>query len=325
MKLSYRSTLTACYTGYVVQAVVNNFVPLLFLTFQSTYGISLSRITILITVNFLTQLTVDMLSAGFVDRAGYRASAIAAHVFALAGLAGLAFLPDLTPDPFAGLLISIMIYAVGGGLLLWTWLAGALGLGQLLWAAGMTAIPLLITGGIHLDGFCDVCDALASHQSRERKLEIMADPHVGAFAVQGCGLLLLLTFGLWCQAERTDGGLWAALLLVPVLSRGLSAFAALTLPNARGGGLLAAVTGERRRGRWLPLCGALLCAAGLAVLKPGYLWIGGAALLALWYYVKTAKREFGGTTGDLAGWFLQLCELACLAGLVLAQSLEGVL
>ena len=213
--------------------------------------------------------------------------------------------------------------AVGGGLLLWTWLAGALGLGQLLWAAGMTAIPLLITGGIHLDGFCDVCDALASHQSRERKLEIMADPHVGAFAVQGCGLLLLLTFGLWCQAERTDGGLWAALLLVPVLSRGLSAFAALTLPNARGGGLLAAVTGERRRGRWLPLCGALLCAAGLAVLKPGYLWIGGAALLALWYYVKTAKREFGGTTGDLAGWFLQLCELACLAGLVLAQSLEG--
>ena len=127
--------------------------------------------------------------------------------------------------------------AVGGGLLLWTWLAGALGLGQPLWAAGMTAIPLLITGGIHLDGFCDVCDALASHQSRERKLEIMADPHVGAFAVQGCGLLLLLTFGLWCQAERTDGTLWAALLLVPALSRGLSAFAALTLPNARGGGL----------------------------------------------------------------------------------------
>ena len=189
----------------------------------------------------------------------------------------------------------------------------------------MTAIPLLITGGIHLDGFCDVCDALASHQSRERKLEIMADPHVGAFAVQGCGLLLLLTFGLWCQAERTDGTLWAALLLVPALSRGLSAFAALTLPNARGGGLLAAVTGAGRRGRWLPLCAALLCAAGLAALEPGYLWIGGAALLALWYYVKTAKREFGGTTGDLAGWFLQLCELACLAGLVLAQSLEGVL
>lgn len=106
--------------------------------------------------------------------------------------------------------------AVGGGLLLWTWLAGALGLGQLLWAAGMTAIPLLITGGIHLDGFCDVCDALASHQSRERKLEIMADPHVGAFAVQGCGLLLLLTFGhkagnnhtLTVYAVLADGSKW---------------------------------------------------------------------------------------------------------------------
>ena len=215
--------------------------------------------------------------------------------------------------------------AVSAASAVWLALCWALELGTVLRAVGMTLLPILVTGGIHMDGFCDVCDALASHQSRERKLEIMADPHVGAFAVQGCGLLLLLTFGLWCQAERTDGGLWAALLLVPVLSRGLSAFAALTLPNARGGGLLAAVTGERRRGRWLPLCGALLCAAGLAVLKPGYLWIGGAALLALWYYVKTAKREFGGTTGDLAGWFLQLCELACLAGLVLAQSLEGVL
>lgn len=117
MNLSYKSTLAACYTGYVVQAVVNNFVPLLFLTFQDTYGISLSQITILITVNFLTQLIVDMLSAGFVDRAGYRASAVAAHAFAFAGLAGLAFLPDVTADPFAGLLISVVVYAVGGGLL----------------------------------------------------------------------------------------------------------------------------------------------------------------------------------------------------------------
>lgn len=215
--------------------------------------------------------------------------------------------------------------AVGAVLWLWLALAGWLGFGAVFTAALALLLPIALSGGIHLDGFCDTCDALSSHQSRERKLEIMADPHVGAFAVQGCGLLLLLTFGLWCQAERTDGTLWAALLLVPALSRGLSAFAALTLPNARGGGLLAAVTGAGRRGRWLPLCAALLCAAGLAALEPGYLWIGGAALLALWYYVKTAKREFGGTTGDLAGWFLQLCELACLAGLVLAQSLEGVL
>ena len=213
---------------------------------------------------------------------------------------------------------------VGAAWWLWCAVCALVPVGDVLRGAGLCLLPVLLTGGIHLDGYADVCDALASHQSRERKLEIMADPHVGAFAVQGCGLLLLLTFGLWCQAERTDGTLWAALLLVPALSRGLSAFAALTLPNARGGGLLAAVTGAGRRGRWLPLCAALLCAAGLAALEPGYLWIGGAALLALWYYVKTAKREFGGTTGDLAGWFLQLCELACLVGLVLAQSLEGV-
>lgn len=117
MKLSYRSTLTACCTGYVVQAVVNNFAPLLFLTFQNTYGISLSRITLLITINFLIQLAVDILSAGFVDRAGYRISAVAAHIFALTGLAGLSFLPDMTGDPFTGLLICVVVYAIGGGLL----------------------------------------------------------------------------------------------------------------------------------------------------------------------------------------------------------------
>ena len=192
-------------------------------------------------------------------------------------------------------------------------------------AAGMTAIPLLITGGIHLDGFCDVCDALASHQSRERKLEIMADPHVGAFAVQGLRAAAAAYLRAVVSGERTDGACGPPCSSVRCSRPGLLLpLPALHPANARGGGLLAAVTGERRRGRWLPLCGALLCAAGLAVLKPGYLWIGGAALLALWYYEKTAKREFGGTTGDLAGWFLQLCELACLVGLVLAQSLEGV-
>ena len=117
MKLQAKHTVYSCYLGYVTQAIVNNLPPLLFLTFNREFAISLDRISLLITVNFLTQLIVDMLSAGFVDRAGYRASAVAAHAFAFAGLAGLAFLPDVTADPFAGLLISVVVYAVGGGLL----------------------------------------------------------------------------------------------------------------------------------------------------------------------------------------------------------------
>lgn len=114
--LNYKHTIYACFTGYVVQAIINNFIPLLFLTFQASYGIPLSKITFLVTFNFGLQLVIDFLSAGFVDKIGYRVSIILAHVFAAAGLIGLTVLPDLFRDPFTGLLLSVVIYAVGGGL-----------------------------------------------------------------------------------------------------------------------------------------------------------------------------------------------------------------
>lgn len=115
--MKYRSTMNACFTGYIVQAIVNNFVPLLFVTFQNSWHIPLSRITMLITVNFIIQLSVDLASAGFVDKLGYRASAVTAHLFSAAGLLMLPFLPDMMPDPFYGILISVIVYAVGGGLI----------------------------------------------------------------------------------------------------------------------------------------------------------------------------------------------------------------
>lgn len=107
----------ACFIGYIVQAIVNNFVPLLFLTFEKTYRIPLSQITMLITFNFGIQLLVDLLSAGFVDRIGYRTSIFLAHLFSAAGLFGLVILPELLPDAFAGLLTAVVIYALGGGLI----------------------------------------------------------------------------------------------------------------------------------------------------------------------------------------------------------------
>ena len=117
MKPNYQKTMYACFIGYIVQAIVNNFVPLLFVTFQTSYGIPLAKITALITVNFVIQLLVDLISAGFIDKIGYRASIILAHICAAAGLLSLTILPDLLPDAFLGILISVIIYAVGGGLL----------------------------------------------------------------------------------------------------------------------------------------------------------------------------------------------------------------
>lgn len=117
MEKQYQKTIYACFAGYIVQAIVNNFVPLLFLTFQESYGLPITRITLLITLNFGLQLTVDFLSAGLIDRIGYRISVIAAHVLAALGLAALAVLPELLADPFAGLVIAVVLYAVGGGLL----------------------------------------------------------------------------------------------------------------------------------------------------------------------------------------------------------------
>ena len=117
MKFGYKKTMYACFVGYIVQAVVNSFVPLLFVTFQETYQIPLAQITLLITVNFVVQLLVDMLSAGFIDRIGYRASVVLAHIFAAAGLALLTILPEVLPDPFVGILMAVFVYAIGGGLI----------------------------------------------------------------------------------------------------------------------------------------------------------------------------------------------------------------
>ena len=117
MKNQYNKTITACFVGYIVQAIINNFVPLLFLTFQRTYNIPLSQITLLVTFNFGVQLLVDLLAIGFVDRIGYRVSMVMAHVLSAAGLILLTILPELFSSPFVGILISVMVYAVGGGLL----------------------------------------------------------------------------------------------------------------------------------------------------------------------------------------------------------------
>lgn len=117
MKFDYKKTMYACFIGYIVQAIVNSFVPLLFVTFQNTYQIPLSQITLLVTINFVVQLLVDLLSTGFVDKIGYRTAMVFAHICAAVGLGLLTILPEILPNAFLGILLSVIIYAVGGGLL----------------------------------------------------------------------------------------------------------------------------------------------------------------------------------------------------------------
>lgn len=116
-ELNYSHTIKACFTGYIVQAVVNNFIPLLFVYFHTHYDIPMGSITFLVTANFGIQLLVDLLSAGFVDKIGYRLSIVAAHFCVVAGFVLLVILPDLTSNPFMGIMAAVTVYAIGGGLL----------------------------------------------------------------------------------------------------------------------------------------------------------------------------------------------------------------
>lgn len=117
VKNNYNHTVFACYFGYIIQAIVNNFAPLLFLTFREEFGIPLRQITTLVTINFLFQLFIDVVCAKVVDKIGYRKCIVAAQLFSALGIAGLGVLPDLCPNAYLGLILAILLYATGGGLI----------------------------------------------------------------------------------------------------------------------------------------------------------------------------------------------------------------
>ena len=215
------------------------------------------------------------------------------------------------------------------GAVLWLWLALArwLGFGDVFTAAFALLLPIALSGGIHLDGFCDTCDALSSHQSREKKLEILKDSHTGAFAIICCGLYLLLFFAAWCEVEIT-GRTAVVLALGPVLSRSLSGQSAVNMPNARGTGMLATFTEPMDRfkadlvlGAWLSMSGAAMAVTSLV--EGGAALVG--ALLVHLYYWAMSEKQFGGITGDLAGFFLQTCELAMVLAVAIAQKVVALL
>lgn len=221
-----------------------------------------------------------------------------------------------------------LVGAVAGGLMyLWYMLAGWLRLGTVPMAVGLLLVPVGVSGGLHLDGFADVSDALGSHQTREKKLEILKDSHAGAFAVISLVCYMLLFFGAWC-AFKPDTRVMGALAVTPVLSRALSSIAAMTFKNARGTGLLATFTDAAQKtvSRLVSCLWTAAAAGAMIWLSPA---AGGAAVLGaavtFCYYRYKSYHEFGGTTGDLAGWFTQLCELACVVFAVLAVRILEVI
>lgn len=207
------------------------------------------------------------------------------------------------------------------GLCAWGWarLCELLSFGAALLGAGAALLPLLLTGGVHMDGFCDTVDALASHAAPEKKREILKDPHIGAFAAIGAGMYLLAYFALCAELFR-DARALPLLTLIPVMSRAAAGFACVCAP-AGGEGLLSAFRGAAGRGS------AAVLGAWFALAAAGMMWFDlpcgaamtlvSAACAAL--VSRMARRQFGGMSGDLAGYLVQIGELAMLAGLVLIR------
>ena len=192
-------------------------------------------------------------------------------------------------------------------------------LGTILTAAVLTVLPVLLTGGIHIDGYLDTVDALSSWKSPEERRRILKDPHVGAFAVIYAGVLFLLAFGGWTEIRWTTIGVAATGF---VLSRALSGLSVVTFPKAGEEGTVKTIASQSPASvKFILAAEALVCAAVMIILQPG---CGIAsvitALLIFTYYYVMSKKRFGGISGDLAGYFLCLCELGILLAAVITGS-----
>lgn len=217
--------------------------------------------------------------------------------------------------PFIGVVCGVVWYA-------WAWFCGYFALPVLLRAAGLCLVPVLITGGIHLDGYADTCDALASCAEPAKKQEILADPHCGAFAAIRLCSYFVATLGLCAALEPTPAACFCMGLCF-TLERALSGLAVTSFPMAKNTGLahLFATTADRDRVRRILTVVCVVLCVLLAV--SGGALAAVAALLVFWHYHHTAKKQFGGISGDLAGWFVQRAELWMLAALTAGQWLWG--
>lgn len=207
--------------------------------------------------------------------------------------------------------------AVGAVLWGWYYLSGLMPVGNILRTAILVLIPVLVTGGIHLDGLLDTADALSSWQTRERRLEILKDSHAGAFAIIVCCGYFLAAFGIWSEADADSV---VVLSIGFILSRALSGFGISSFPCAKSSGLAAAFAegADKTKCRYI-----LLAEAGAGIFfmvlydqRRGILAAAAAVAVCLMCR-RMAMRKFGGITGDIQGFFLQMCELAMAYAVIL--------
>ncbi|MBQ8264637.1 MAG: adenosylcobinamide-GDP ribazoletransferase [Oscillospiraceae bacterium] len=220
--------------------------------------------------------------------------------------------------PLVGLTIT-------AALLLWYWICTALDMGVFMYAAGVTLIPLAVSGGIHMDGFCDTVDALSSRAPAEKKREILKDPRAGAFAIIFTAAYFVARFALCTELEPDISAILFA-GLIHTAARAEGAFAGLLFPASGSGGLLfsfkdaAAAPAAAIIAVWL-----VLCAAAALILAPmgGTLCIILSALL-LWRIRVMSQREFGGMSGDIAGYTISLGELVLLFVYILSEKAVAI-
>jgi len=220
-----------------------------------------------------------------------------------------------------------VVGAIEGLLLfLWAFFCSRMDLGNAVFASGAALIPLLLTGGIHMDGFCDCVDALSSRGDRQKMLEILKDPHIGAFAAIFCAAYMLAVFGLFSGIGYAPLPVMVIACCGFTLSRALAALSALSLPSARTTGFLVTFTQSAHKKAAAISMGAvaLLASAAMIALNPlaGAAGIVFAAASFFWYR-NMAVRKFGGVTGDTTGYFIQVCELAILAGVFAGTLITG--
>ncbi len=208
--------------------------------------------------------------------------------------------------PLVGVVIGVVVWALGNFLMY-------LNYGSLFFASIMSAVPIFITGGIHFDGFLDTLDGINSYADKEKKLEILKDPNSGAFAIMGGIMYFVLSVGFWSEVNEK------ALDIIPfgyVLSRALSGFSVVLFPPAKKTGLVSLFKNNADK---IKVCAvmAVFVTIDLAVMiyiddAMGSFMLFTAVICFLYHYYN-CMRNFGGITGDLAGYFLQICELAFLA------------
>ena len=211
--------------------------------------------------------------------------------------------------PMIGVVIGAVMYLAG-------WLLDKTSVGGLFRGVVFTLIPIMITGGIHMDGFMDTMDALGSWGDREKKLEILKDSHAGAFAILGMGCYLMWSMAVWSELPAE---VLRVCCVSFVLSRALSGFSVVTFPAARNSGLLKMFQdGAQKKVVRITMCLYVAAAVIMMAVMNARAMTGAVTgvMIAYLYYIVVSRKQFGGVTGDLAGFFLETAELAMFTGIL---------